>query len=117
LLQRGTAELFLRAWLRMELQDYRMEVANALLAVIVSSKKPGLAAVQLGFAAGVLLTSQKTGPEWAREFGISKEAFQEGVDHFRKVFGFRQTRFVRDDAARECMRQSNYRRRPKTPGA
>jgi hypothetical protein len=111
--EHGTAEPFLREWVRREEQGCRAEIVNAVLAMIVTSKKPGLAAVQLGFAAGVLLTSQKTGPQWAKEFGVSKEAFQEGVDSFRKKLGLRQTRFERDEAARECMRQSNYRRRKK----
>jgi hypothetical protein len=108
-----SAERFARTrllWIA-ERRALRKQITNALIAEACRKKKPGLAMVQLGISAGILLATEMTGPQWAAKFGISKQAVEEGVEGFRDGLGLRQTRANRDDAARERMRQSNHRRR------
>ena len=99
-----------RRWLERD----REEILVKLLSLILSSKKPGLRAAQVAFAVGLYVTAEKSGTELAREFGISKEAWQQGVERVREELGLRQTRTMRDPAARATMRSSNYRRRRMT---
>ncbi|HWN09736.1 MAG TPA: hypothetical protein VNO50_10795 [Pyrinomonadaceae bacterium] len=94
-----------RLWMCKE----KEEIISKLLSVIIQSKKPGLAATQLAFAAGLYVTASVTGPELAKKHGISKEAFQQGVERLREELGLRQTRTMRDQKARDTMRQTNYR--------
>lgn len=105
----GSLREFLGLWLESELSRDRAETINRILSIPVTSKKPGLAVIQLGFAAGLLLAAEKTGTQWAKEFGISKEAFQEGVDFYRRELRLRVTRYTRDQDARENMRVKNFR--------
>lgn len=88
----------------------REEILVKVISLIVGCKKPGLRAVQIAFAAGLYFTSEISGSELAKQFGISKEAFQQGVEKVRSELGLRQTRTMRGAAARDAMRRSNYRR-------
>lgn len=113
---KGTAEPFIRELIRRELElghTERAEVINKLLGLVVRQKKPGLAVIQMGFAAGILCCAQKTGPQYAKEFGITKEAFFQGVSEYADHLGLPKTRYQRDDAARARMRASNFRHRKK----
>jgi hypothetical protein len=105
----GTLRDFLSGWIERELTSDRAETINRMLSIPITSKKPGLAVIQMGFAAGILLAAEKTGTQWAKEFGITKEAFQEGVDCYRRELRLRVTRYTRDDSARQNMREKNFR--------
>ena len=89
----------------------RLEVCSKLLALITTHRKPGLAADQLACAAGLYLTADIPWPALAKKHGVSKQAFEQGVERYRETLGLRKTRTMRDDQARHTMRQSNYRSR------
>ena len=105
----GTLRDFLEHWIESKLARDRADTINRILSIPVTSKKPGLAVIQMGFAAGIALAAEKTGTQWAEEFGITKEAFQEGVDFYRQELRLRVTRYTRDDQARQNMSEKNFR--------
>jgi len=101
----------MRRQARSQIESEREEILLAILSFVIGGKKPGLRAVQLAFAAGLYETTSRTGPALARQHGISKEAFQQGVEACRRQLGLRQTRTMRSARARQTMREANYRPR------
>jgi hypothetical protein len=110
LAKKGTAENFIRKLIAFELQKIRSETVVALLSQIITANDSGLAAVQLCFAAGMMLTADKSGTDYASEYGISKQAFEQGVEHYRAELGLGQTRVMRNKEARDRMSLTNYRK-------
>jgi len=92
------------------MESERSEIVTNIIAIIIKSSNKGLAAMQLAFAAGLLITADKTGPAIAKEWGISKQAFFAGVERMRQELGLKQTRTMRDAAARQNMSKRNYRK-------
>jgi hypothetical protein len=107
---KGSAKSFVRKLVALDLQKARIETLVSVLGAIKDAADSGLAVVQISCACGMLLTAGETDDYYAAQYGISKQAFQQGVEMYRKRFGLRQTRIMRDQEARDLMRDSNYRR-------
>lgn len=107
----GSIKQIFEAWNRDALRAAMSEGIRAALSEILDSKKPQLAAAQLGFSVGLDAIMGWTGPQMAKRFGISKQAFFQGVDVFRERYGCGLKRINgRSQAARTNMSKRNYRK-------
>jgi hypothetical protein len=86
------------------------------LLLIRDSNKPKLAVDQIAWTCGLALMEGETVGTLAKAHGISKQAFQQGAERFRRLLNVRsQTR--RDDCARQNMKKANYGKfKIKSPG-
>lgn len=82
------------------------EAIRRMLAWVMSQPRVTLALYQISFAAGIL---EQTGPELAKKMGVSKQAFQQGVDRCADELDLRKTRVMRGDESRTKMQLSNFR--------
>lgn len=112
-------EPILRSWLARESYELKREGLMAALSQIITSKRPDAAAWQLAFAAGLHVSLGLSGPEIAERLGITKQAFFQGVERFRRqFFGGLINLTQRSAEARQKMRARNYRHvggRPRPP--
>lgn len=104
-------EPIINAALEETAMQLRAEGMDAVLSILLGAANPRLAAAQLAFAGGLHAQIGESGPQIAKRFGITKQAFQQGVEEFRKRLGLRKTRTMRSDEARARMASSNYRQR------
>jgi len=88
-------------------------VLPRIFSFIWQAKKPRLVCNQIAWATNMLGGSERSISDYAREAGISKQAFKQGAQRICRDLNLRQTRTMRDDAARDKMRKSNYRHRSK----
>jgi len=93
--------------MRLEEEAIRAEGMRALLNMVVDHDHPMLAFYQLCFAAGMI--TRQTGPELAKKCGVSKQAFQQGVDKYVSELSARSTRTMRAEGSKVAMSISNYR--------
>lgn len=107
---KGTVKHLLKKMVALELNKARTETLVTVLGKIKDASDSGLAVVQISCACGMLFISGETDQAYADRFGISKQAFQQGVEGYREALGLRQTRTMRDENAKDLMRLSNYRR-------
>lgn len=80
------------------------------LAMVMDAKKPRMAIHQIICAAGLALEYGKTEQDYAKSYGVSKQAFQQGVERMRDKLGLRKTRAGRSDEAKAKMSLCNYRK-------
>ncbi len=92
------------------IEQLSMKRLTYALMMILEAKKPRTMTHQFVCAAGLQLEDGKSAEEIALSYGISKQAFQQGVQRIKKKLGLRQTRTERSDAAKEKMRLCNYRK-------
>jgi hypothetical protein len=101
----------LSAWLEMQRREWICEGLKTALAEILSSQNPKKSACALCFVSGMDLTLGKSGPQLAKEFGVSKQDFFQEVERIQQRFGGRLVRVnMRDKEAREKMSKRNYRK-------
>lgn len=105
----GTARKILDALVAFHRDEARREGMMTIIALLWPKKKTYLALRQLAFAAGLNILAGKTGPELAKECGVSKQDFKQGADRFRKELGLRRTRTMRAENGCQKMRLTNFR--------
>lgn len=91
-------------------QSSRDEVLAWMLNQMLEANRADVRAVQIGLAAGCSATATKTGPQWARQLGISKQAMDQGVQMVRRKWGLRKSRAMRSAQGVQHMQQA-YRER------
>jgi hypothetical protein len=107
--ERGTTRRVIDALLSFQRDEARREGIVMVIALLWPKKKAYLALRQLAFAAGLSILAGKTGPELAKECGVSKQDFKQGADRFRKELGLRRTRTMRSIQGCEKMQLTNFR--------
>lgn len=112
-LARGTFREFMEEFCEMRFAPERQEIVARIVGEGIKAKNSKKALVQMGIAAGMTVCTIRTDEEWAEFFGVTKQAMQQGIDRARKMLYLRKNRAMRDDEAREKMRQSNYRPKEK----
>jgi len=80
---------------------------------MMQARNPRLKAIQIGLASGFTSVIDRSLQEWGKQFRISKQAMQQGVDQIRKALGLRKTRVSRSDVGRRAMRHSYKQRKAK----
>jgi hypothetical protein len=105
----GTARHILDALLAFQRDEARREGIMTVIALLWPKRKAYLALRQLAFAAGLGILAGKTGPELAKECGVSKQDFKQGADRFRKDLALRRTRTMRKEDGCEKMKLTNFR--------
>jgi hypothetical protein len=85
---------------------FASEAIGKVLRMVYESKShrnPRLLAVQIGMAAGIPFALEKSGPKWAKQFRISKQAMQQSVERIRKELDLPKTRTMRSEDGRRAM--------------
>jgi len=108
-LRTGGVELLLRRMVRERMESEWALLVGGILCDIKDAKDAGLAAVQICFATGIMDAMEVSGTDYAAQFGVSKQDFQQGIVRYARKYGLRQTRNMRDSAARKRMSLGNYR--------
>ena len=107
----GGIETFIEQNVAQRAVALRCEAIMSVLSSIMHARRPKLAAWQIAFAAGLDLTENKTGPQCAAMFGMTKQAWFQGVDKIRKQLGINYlTPHTRDNQARAEMSKA-YKRK------
>jgi hypothetical protein len=103
------AEMILRGGIR-EIELTVSIVVWKTLAAIKGAKDSRMAADQIAWVSGMAgMTGQSLG-ELARNYGLSKQAFQQGAEQYRFLFPTIRSQSARSTEARENMSQRNFRR-------
>lgn len=111
LLRPGGIRQLLEEKLEAEREVIRSEAISAFLGEVMQSRNKELTFFQIAFACNLLIGM--TMASAAREFGVSKQAMEQGVESHRQRLGLGQNRGMRGAASRELMRLTNFRpRRP-----
>lgn len=107
LLRPGGVARLIEARLEAERSVIRAEAISGFLGEIMQSRNKELTFFQISFACNLLIGMTMAAA--AREFGISKQAMEQGVESHRQRLGLGQNRGMRGEASRELMRLRNFR--------
>lgn len=106
-----TAPAGVARWLEERLEAersvIRSEAISGFLAEVMQSRNKELSFFQIAFACNLLIGMTMAGA--AREFGITKQAMEQGVESHRKRLRLGQNRGMRGPESRALMSRSNYR--------
>jgi hypothetical protein len=105
----GSCAGFFRRMVALAVDETRSEITVAILDQVLHDPNFKRAAIECGFACGMLATAGKSGTEYAKDFGVSKEAFQQGIKSRADKLGLRKSATMRDAIACGHMRQANIR--------
>jgi hypothetical protein len=100
-------ELLMRV-LEPELQQLLATALRRMLGLIRHSKRPALAVDQLAWICGLSLMENVSLGKLAKSHNMSKQAFEQGADHYRQILTLR-SQSARSEKARENMSRRNYR--------
>lgn len=109
----GLFKAFLEAHVADRLREERGAVASAIVAEVIDAKQPKLKLVCLAIATGMTIGLARTLEEWGKAFGVTKQNMQQLVEAASEKFGLRKNRAMRDEEARENMRNANFRPKEK----
>jgi hypothetical protein len=108
-LRQGRLKMFLDGYVAYQTEEVRRDAIDALVSQVINAEKPVLKLICFAYAAGAMAALKRTMEQWGKHFGVTKQDIQQGVDDVRESFKLRQNRTMRNEEARETMRQANFR--------
>jgi hypothetical protein len=108
-LDNGELKRFLDNYVAAHTEELQLRLIKHILTEVIEAQKPKFKLICMAIASGHLAGLRKTDEEWAAAFGVSKQDVQNGVESQRAELQLRKNRTMRDEEAREKMRQGNFR--------
>jgi hypothetical protein len=86
------------------------EAIGRLLGMIYEAPNARQRCVEIGIAAGIHFAMEKSGPQWAKEFHVRKQAIHQAVNRIRQQLGLRKTRTMRSEQGRKHMSKAYHQK-------
>ena len=91
-------------------REVRVETLQRIIGTAKKFSQKHMAVDLLYYVSGIAALDGKNGVDFARIYGISKEAWQQQAEKMRRILELRKPRTMRSDGARSKMTLRNFRR-------
>ena len=100
----------LRAAVRAQMDIERNEIVVWFAEQMLTTANAKLRCVEIGLACGLTIVAEKNLAQWAKHFGVSKQAVHKGVVKIRRLLKLRKSRAMRSDTGAQSMSDAYHDR-------